>query len=462
MPPTPDARNRTPARWRNGSSAASTPSSARSPRAAAGRSACWPAPAPARPGRSPTASRTGCTRASTARSACSRSPSPPGPPARCAAGCAASASAGSRPAPSTPPRCASCSTSGRRRRRRPCPSCWTARRSWSPRPRAGCRLGVGPRRLRDLAAEIEWAKVSHARPRTDYPADAAGPAGRCPAARPADGRRGSTRPTRRSSATAASSTSRTCCCSPSACSRTQPGRRRDASGRSTATSSSTSTRTSARCSSGCWSCGSAAATSSASWATPARRSTPSPAPPRTTCSASAAGIPGATVVRLVRDYRSTPQVVRLANGLLGRRRRARRARAGLELVAQRRPGPRAEVHRVPRRARPRPTAVAARVARAARRRGCRRSEIAVLFRINAQSEAYEQALGRGRACRTSARRRAVLRAGGGPRGRRCCCAARPGRRPRRGTPAPLAEQVRDVLAGAGWTAGAAGRRRRGA
>ncbi len=48
--------------------------------------------------------------------------------------------------------------------------------------------------------------------------------------------------------------------------------------------------------------------------------------------------PAATTVRLVRDYRSTPQVVALANGLL-RGARGTAARARVELVAQRPAGP---------------------------------------------------------------------------------------------------------------------------
>src|ERR671933_849120 len=49
--------------------------------------------------------------------------------------------------------------------------------------------------------------------------------------------------------------------------------------------------------------------------------------------------PGATVVRLVRDYRSTPQVVALANALLARAPAVPNAPARLELVAQRPAGP---------------------------------------------------------------------------------------------------------------------------
>jgi len=89
--------------------------------------------------------------------------------------------------------------------------------------------------------------------------------------------------------------------------------------------------------------------------------------------------PKATVVRLVRDYRSTPQVVALANRL-----------SGGALVAQLPPGPApalaayddevAEGAAVAKRA---ASLIAA---------GTPASEIAVLFRINAQSETYEQAL----------------------------------------------------------------------
>ena len=70
------------------SSRASTPSSARSRWRCAGRSGCSPVPAPARPGRSPTGSPTAWPPASTTPPRSSRSPSRPAPPARCAPGCA--------------------------------------------------------------------------------------------------------------------------------------------------------------------------------------------------------------------------------------------------------------------------------------------------------------------------------------------------------------------------------------
>ncbi|WP_214412732.1 ATP-dependent DNA helicase UvrD2 [Sphaerisporangium fuscum] len=95
--------------------------------------------------------------------------------------------------------------------------------------------------------------------------------------------------------------------------------------------------------------------------------------------------PSATVIKLVRDYRSTPQVVGLANNLLARARTPHR----LELVAQRPDGPSpvfAECDDEP--------AEAELVARRVKElvaQGVPAREIAVLFRVNAQSEVYEQA-----------------------------------------------------------------------
>ena len=99
--------------------------------------------------------------------------------------------------------------------------------------------------------------------------------------------------------------------------------------------------------------------------------------------------PSAVVVRLHRDYRSTPQVVDLANRLV--------AAAGgsgggprLRLVGQRPNGPPptfAEFDDEPAEA----ADVAARC-RALIDAGTPASEVAVLFRVNAQSEVYEQAL----------------------------------------------------------------------
>jgi ATP-dependent DNA helicase UvrD/PcrA len=105
--------------------------------------------------------------------------------------------------------------------------------------------------------------------------------------------------------------------------------------------------------------------------------------------------PNANVVKLIRDYRSTPQVVKLANDLLAARRSGGPAAdaawaAPLKLVAQRDAGPvpqftecsddEAEA-----------ATVAAKI-RGLLDAGTPASQIAILFRTNGQSEAYEQAL----------------------------------------------------------------------
>ena len=105
--------------------------------------------------------------------------------------------------------------------------------------------------------------------------------------------------------------------------------------------------------------------------------------------------PDAKVVKLVRDYRSTPQVVGLANSLLGNRRSGGLNAdalwsAPLELVAQRPNGPAAEFLECSD-ADAEAAAVASKIKKLVEH-GTAASEIAVLFRTNGQSEAYEQAL----------------------------------------------------------------------
>lgn len=105
--------------------------------------------------------------------------------------------------------------------------------------------------------------------------------------------------------------------------------------------------------------------------------------------------PDAAIIRLVRDYRSSPQVVQLANQLLASRRPAGPAADArwaqpLTLVAQRPKGPEPEFAEC--------TDDEAEAAAVARRisevvaAGTEPKDIAVLFRTNGQSEAFEQAL----------------------------------------------------------------------
>jgi DNA helicase-2/ATP-dependent DNA helicase PcrA len=93
-----------------------------------------------------------------------------------------------------------------------------------------------------------------------------------------------------------------------------------------------------------------------------------------------ADYPGAAVIHLVRDYRSTPQVVALANRLM----------TGGDLVAQRKAGPEPSVEEYPDEA-AEATGVALRVLRLIAL-GVPPREIAVLVRINAHLERFEQAL----------------------------------------------------------------------
>lgn len=155
--------------------------------------------------------------------------------------------------------------------------------------------------------------------------------------------------------------------------------------------------------------------------------------------------PGAVVVRLVRDYRSTPQVVDLANRVLaGGGPPAPGRPAPLELLAQRPPGPAPVLQEYP--DEPAEAAgVAARV-RGLLAAGTPASEVAVLFRTNGQSQLVEQALG-------EAGVPYLVRGGerffDRPEVRQALLLLRGGVR----TPAdgvPLPEQVAAALSGAGW------------
>ncbi|CCH77388.1 putative DNA helicase II homolog [Nostocoides japonicum T1-X7] len=154
--------------------------------------------------------------------------------------------------------------------------------------------------------------------------------------------------------------------------------------------------------------------------------------------------PGAATVRLVRNYRSTPQIIRCANLLLTGPGGARRS-GSVELLSQREAGepPRLTAY-------PDDPAEAAGVAERIEtllRAGTDAADVAVLFRTNAQSEAFEQALsqrdipylvrGGERFFQRREVRDAILLLRGQAR-------SDDGSR-------PLPELVRDILVGAGWS-----------
>ncbi|MET0740116.1 MAG: ATP-dependent DNA helicase UvrD2 [Candidatus Nanopelagicales bacterium] len=157
--------------------------------------------------------------------------------------------------------------------------------------------------------------------------------------------------------------------------------------------------------------------------------------------------PHATVVRLVRDYRSTPQIVSLANRLLHARPDPTSS-AAVTLRGQRPDGPQPVFVEATDE-----TAEADGVAAAVRRllgSGVRPSEAAVLVRVNAQTESYEQALG-------AAGVPYVLRGGARfferPEVRRAVILLRGAARASTGEPgqASLPDQVQAVFSSDGWS-----------
>ncbi len=156
--------------------------------------------------------------------------------------------------------------------------------------------------------------------------------------------------------------------------------------------------------------------------------------------------PSAHVVKLIRDYRSTPQVVELANNLLAVRGvRRSGSHPALELVAQRPAGPPVQFTTYED-DESEASGIATRVGRLIAA-GTPASEIAVLYRTNAQSEAFEAALadaGIGYLVRGGERffarrevRDAIVLLRGAAR------SAEPD--------VPMPTTVRDVLTSAGWS-----------
>ncbi|MCS7484454.1 ATP-dependent DNA helicase UvrD2 [Umezawaea endophytica] len=99
--------------------------------------------------------------------------------------------------------------------------------------------------------------------------------------------------------------------------------------------------------------------------------------------------PEAHVVRLERDYRSTPEVVGLANEVI-KWARGRPAGSRLQLIGQRPSGPRPTFTEFG--DEPEEAAMVAQRVRKLLAEGVSASEIAILYRVNAQSEVFEQAL----------------------------------------------------------------------
>ena len=121
------------------------------------------------------------------------------------------------------------------------------------------------------------------------------------------------------------------------------------------------------------------------------------------------------MVRLERDYRSTPQVVTLANRIIAGS-TGQAAKYRLRLTAVLPDGPAATFTEHP--DEPTEAKSVAAAAAALIEGGMPASGIAVLYRINAQSEVYEAALTAAGVPVRGPRRRAVLRPGRGAAGAR--------------------------------------------
>jgi DNA helicase-2/ATP-dependent DNA helicase PcrA len=152
--------------------------------------------------------------------------------------------------------------------------------------------------------------------------------------------------------------------------------------------------------------------------------------------------PGATSIELVRNYRSTPQIIETANGLL-----KGSSTGAVSLRAQQPPG-----EPVAWRELPDEVAEAEAVADdvvALQRSGMPLREMAVLFRINAQSESFEEALASRSVPYVV---RGAARFFERPEVRQALALLRASARAGEATGDDLEERVRAVLAGMGWSA----------
>ncbi|RYE74247.1 MAG: ATP-dependent helicase, partial [Myxococcales bacterium] len=151
--------------------------------------------------------------------------------------------------------------------------------------------------------------------------------------------------------------------------------------------------------------------------------------------------PGTTSIELVRNYRSTPQVIRAANALL-----KDSPMESVTLKAQRESGPELRWHECPDEVDEAAT-VAAEIGRL-RDEGVPLREMAVLYRINAQSENFEEAL-------TSAGIPYVLRGAmrffERPEVRQATALLRADARVGEATTDELVPRVRNILTSMGWT-----------
>ncbi|MGO1549820.1 MAG: ATP-dependent DNA helicase UvrD2 [Nesterenkonia sp.] len=159
--------------------------------------------------------------------------------------------------------------------------------------------------------------------------------------------------------------------------------------------------------------------------------------------------PEAEMVKLVRDYRSTPQVVSLANDLLADRRSSSQASwpEPLQLISQRNAGPTPMLTE-----HTDDDAEAAWVAEQIvqlREAGTPLSEVAVLYRTNGQSQTFEQALA---SAGVSYQLRGSERFFSRPEVREALAALRTSSVTVEQAPEEVGQQVRAVLSSLGWKA----------